>query len=81
MKCLANKSTELKVREKTVKQVVRIMCVVVASILTDKYGFGKAKTQQILKSMQDRADSLLKGYANIEDFEKVLNEEYDIWFD
>lgn len=80
MKCLANEKQEKKVRQKTIEQVARFMYIVVASIVTDKYGYGKAKTEQLLKSIAERADSVIKGYASIEDFEKVLNEEYDIYF-
>lgn len=80
MKCLANKKSEKKVREQTVEYVAKWMYIIVASIVTDKYGYGKQKTEQLLKSISDRADSVLKGYANIEDFEKVLNEEYNIYF-
>ena len=80
MKCLANKVSEKKVRQNTIKEVSHFMAVIVASIVTDKYGYGKQKTQQLLKSIMDRADSVIQGYANIEDFEKVLAEEYDIYF-
>lgn len=80
MKCAANKVTERKIRQHTIEQVARFMYIVVASIVTDKYGYGKQKTEQLLKSIQDRAESVIKGYASIEDFEKVLNEEYDIYF-
>lgn len=80
MKCLANKKSEKKVREQTIEYVSKFMYIIVASIVTDKYGYGKQKTEQLLKSIQDRADTVLKGYASIEDFEKVLNEEYDIYF-
>ena len=80
MKCLANKKSEKKVREQTVEYVAKWMYIIVASIVTDKYGYGKQKTEQLLKSISDRADSVLKGYASIEDYEKVLNEEYNIYF-
>lgn len=80
MKCAANPKVEKNIREKTIEGTSRILYIIVASIVTDKYGYGKQKTEQLLKSIQDRADSVLKGYASIEDFEKVLNEEYDIWF-
>lgn len=80
MKCAANKVTEKKIRQNTIEQVARFMYIVVASIVTDKYGYGKQKTEQLLKSIAERSDSVIKGYASIEDFEKVLNEEYDIYF-
>ena len=78
MKCLANKTAEKKVRQTTIKEVSKFMLIIVASIVTDKYGYGKQKTLQLLKSIEDRADSVIKGYVRIEDFEKVLAEEYDI---
>lgn len=80
MKCAANKATEKKIRQHTIEQVSRFMTIIVASIVTDKYGYGKQKTEQLLKSIMDRSESVIKGYASIEDYEKVLNEEYDIYF-
>lgn len=67
MKCAANKTTEKKIRQHTIEQVARFMTIIVASIVTDKYGYGKQKTEQLLKSIMDRAESVIKGYANIED--------------
>ena len=51
-----------------------------ASVLTDKLGLNGVKTGQILEQIQDRADSINAGYASLEDFETVLNEEYGITF-
>lgn len=80
MKCLANKKPKKKLTDRVIEFVSKQMYIIVASVVTDKFGYGKQKTQQLLKAIQDRADSVLKGYVSIEDYEKVLNEEYDIWF-
>ncbi len=81
MNCLANnKSFSKDLRKSTTDTNVHTMLVSFASVLTDKYGYGKEKTIQILKSVFDRADSITKGYCNIKELEKVLDEEYDIRF-
>lgn len=81
MKCVAsNKSLSNQIRKQTTDTNVHTLLVSFASVLTDKYGYGKEKTMQILKSVFDRADSIVKGYCKIEDLEAVLKEEYDIIF-
>lgn len=81
MKCLAsNKSFSKDLRKSTTDTNVHTLLVSFASVLTDKYGYGKDKTIQILTSVFDRADSINKGYCKIEDLEAVLKEEYDITF-
>lgn len=80
MKCLASTSNSeaLKIKQKAVKAACKFMLVTTASVLTDKYGFGKQKVQQILKSIEDRADSINQGYINLDDLEQILLEEYGI---
>jgi hypothetical protein len=81
MKCVAsNKKLSSEIRKETTDTNVHTLLVSFASVLTDKYGYGKEKTMQILKSVFDRADSIVKGYCKIEDLETVLKEEYDIVF-
>jgi hypothetical protein len=60
--------------------VSRFFDIVVASILTDKLGFNEAKTKAVLSQIEERADSILKGYMTLEDLEKTLKEEYNITF-
>lgn len=81
MNCVAsNKGLSKQIRNSATDLSVHTLLVSFASVLTDKYGYGKQKTMQILKSTCDRADSLNKGYCDIEDLERVLKEEYDITF-
>ena len=81
MNCVAsNKGLSSEIRKQTTDTNVHTLLVSFASVLTDKYGYGKEKTMQILKSVCDRADSIDKGYCKIEELERVLKEEYDITF-
>ena len=81
MKCVAsNNKLSSEIRKQTTDTNVHTLLVSFASVLTDKYGYGKEKTIQILTSVFDRADSIVKGYCKIEDLEAVLKEEYDITF-
>lgn len=81
MKCVAsNNKLSKEIRKQTTDTNVHTLMVSFASVLTDKYGYGKEKTMQILKSVCDRADSINKRYCKIEDLERVLKDEYDITF-
>ena len=81
MKCVAsNNKLSSEIRKQTTDTNVHTLLVSFASVLTDKYGYGKEKTIQILTSVFDRADSIVKGYCKIEELETVLKEEYDIVF-
>jgi hypothetical protein len=81
MKCVAsNNKLSKEIRKQTTDTNVHTLLVSFASVLTDKYGYGKKKTMQILTSVFDRADSIVKGYCKIEELEAVLKEEYDIIF-
>ena len=61
-------------------KVCRFFAIVTASVLTDKLGFNGVKTGQVLEQIQSRADSINAGYASLEDFEQILDEEYGITF-
>lgn len=77
---LPNDSCYKRLESDIYAKVCRFFAIVTASVLTDKLGFNGVKTGQVLKQIQDRADSINSGYASLEDFETVLNEEYGITF-
>lgn len=60
--------------------VSRFFDIVVASILTDKLGLNEAKTKAVLSQIEERADSIIKGYMSLDDLEETLKEEYGITF-
>ena len=80
MNCIASqsKSEAIKIKQRAVSAATRFMWVATASVLTDKYGFGKQKIKQVMKSIEDRADSINKGYISLQELEDILDEEYDI---
>jgi hypothetical protein len=57
---------------------LRFFIVSVASILTDKFGIGKHKVTQIIKSIMCRANDILSNKISICDIEKLLKEKHDI---
>lgn len=77
---LPNDSRYKRIESDIYGKVCRFFAIVTASVLTDKLGLNAVKTGQVLKQIQDRADSINSGYASLEDFETVLNEEYGITF-
>lgn len=77
---LPNDSRYKKLESEIYGKVCRFFAIVTASVLTDKLGLNGVKTGQIIKTIQDRADSINSGYASLDDFESVLKEEYGITF-
>lgn len=77
---LPNDSRYKRLESEIYGKVCRFFAIVTASVLTDKLGLSGVKTGQVLEQIQDRADSINSGYASLEDFETVLNEEYGITF-
>lgn len=77
---LPNDSRYKRLESDIYARVCRFFAIVTASVLTDKLGLSGVKTGQVLEQIQDRADSINSGYASLEDFETVLNEEYGITF-
>ena len=80
MKCLASqaKSEAEKIKRNAVYNSTRVILIALASVLTDKYGYGRQKAHQVIRSIEDRADSINKGYIKLDDLEEVLRDEYGI---
>ena len=49
-----------------------------ASVLTDKLGYSKQKTQQIIKSVLKRADSLQDGSIDVDELKELLLNKYKV---
>lgn len=77
---LPNDSRYKRLESNIYARVCRFFAIVTASVLTDKLGLNGVKTGQILEQIQDRADSINAGYASLDDFEQILDEEYGITF-
>lgn len=77
---LPNDSRYKRLESEIYGKVCRFFAIVTASVLTDKLGLNGAKTGQVLEQIQDRADSINLGYASLEDFVQILDEEYGITF-
>ncbi len=81
MKALTPNSTGYKKLQSDIYgNVSRFFDIVVASTLTDKCGFNGAKTKAVLSQIEERADSIIKGYISLDDLEETLREEYNITF-
>ena len=81
MKALTPKSSEYKKLQSDVyAKTSKFFAIVTASVLTDKLGFNESKTKAVLSQIEERADSIVKGYMSLDDLEEVLKEEYNITF-
>jgi hypothetical protein len=47
-------------------------------VLADKYGFGKFKLHQILKSVTTLAEEINENRIQLDELKEVLNDEYDV---
>lgn len=81
MKALTPRSSGYKKLQSNIYgNVSRFFDIVVASVLTDKLGFNESKTKAVLSLIEERADSIVKGYMSLDDLEETLREEYNITF-
>lgn len=79
MKCVASQSKLLQdIQKQNTNNACHFFLVMTASVLTDKFGFTREDTIRVLEAMQDRADSINKGYICLADLEQVLKDEYGI---
>lgn len=65
-------------QDRVLSHVVHNYSVVVATVLHDKLGFGKTRTERTLNHILDLFDSIERGYINEKDLEKVLLEEINV---
>lgn len=78
MKCLANSATAERLRERVRKETIRFYAIVFCYVLADKYGFGKFKLHQILKTVTNLTEEIIANEISLDDLNKVLYEEYDV---
>lgn len=78
MKCLANNRSAKRIESESIDKAVRFYAVVFAYVLADKYGFGKFKLHQILKTVTTLAEEINEGRISLDELKDVLNEEYDV---
>nr|DAS66608.1 MAG TPA: hypothetical protein [Caudoviricetes sp.] len=78
MKCLANSATAERLRERVRKETIRFYAIVFCYVLADKYGFGKFKLHQILKTVTNLTEEIIANEVSLEDLNKVLYEDYDV---
>lgn len=57
---------------------ITIAWAIIFSVLVDKEGFTPDDIARVWQETEDLADSLTKGYVNINDLQRTLEEEYKI---
>jgi len=55
--------------------------IAVAAVLFDKKGMVKEEARELLDQVAELFDSIMKDYATLEDWKKVLRDEYDFVLD
>lgn len=56
----------------------KIVLIAIASVLTDKLGFGKQKTHQVLKTIQTMSDKVYRGELSLLELSNTLEYKYEI---
>ena len=77
MKCAANKSVIEKIRAEERATVIHVMAVTVAATAFDKCGLCRNTVEKLLKGAIDKADSINKGYAKLDDYIQAMKDEQD----
>lgn len=78
MKCAAsNKSVIEKIRAEERQNAIHVMAVTIAATAFDKCGLCRNTVEKLLKGAIDKADSINKGYAKLEDYEQAMKDEHD----
>lgn len=83
---MKKKNPHIMLRESDVKKMKRDASdkalkyglVLFLTVMRDKEGYGIKRLQRIYEHMQELADSINKGYVNLFDLEKTLQEEANI---
>ena len=57
---------------------ISIAWAIIFTVLVDKEGFTPDDIARVWQETEDLADSLVKGYVNINDLQRTLEEEYNI---
>jgi hypothetical protein len=65
-------------QQRVLSHVVHNYSVVVATVLHDKLGFGKIRTERTLTHILELFDSIERGYVNEKELEKILLEEINV---
>jgi hypothetical protein len=77
MKCLASNENLLeKIREEERQRMARLYTVATAYTALDKNGLCQNTVVSLIAGVMDVADSIIKGYTKLEDYERVIEEEY-----
>lgn len=77
--CVQLKASDVKKMKRDASdKALKYGLVLFLTVMRDKEGYGIKRLQRIYDNMQELADSINKGYVNLFDLEKTLQEEANI---
>lgn len=76
---LTHKEIE-KMKEQATDNAAAIINLMPLLILRDKFGFGRVRLERYLDHLGEMMDAYNKGYLNLKDIEKVLEDEVGLQF-
>lgn len=68
----------MRARDTAVEESVRMVRVMFFTVLLDKQGYDEPRLKQVWHQLEDLADSIKRGYVNLDDLKSVLSDEYGI---
>ena len=74
----ATQADILKAKKDAQSKAIDTAWAIFFTVMVDKEGYGKKRLNRIWKGVCDLSDSIAKGYVNVDDLMKVLDEEMGI---
>jgi hypothetical protein len=74
----ASQADIIKAKKQAQTQAINITWAIFFSVMRDKEGYGKKRLRRIWNEVNELSDSISKGYVNVKDLMRVLDEEAGI---
>lgn len=74
----ASQADIIKAKKQAQTQAMNITWAIFFSVMRDKEGYGKKRLRRIWNEVNELSDSIAKGYVNVKDLMRALDEEAGI---
>ena len=74
----ASQADIIKAKKQAQTQAINITWAIFFTVMRDKEGYGKKRLRRVWNEVNELSDSISKGYVNVKDLMRVLDEEAGI---
>lgn len=74
----ASQADIIKAKKQAQTQAINITWAIFFTVMRDKEGYGKKRLRRVWNAVNELSDSIAKGYVNVKDLMRVLDEEAGI---